>query len=157
MKVKVAPKPTYQQSIMLTCPCNENPLTPHFYIVKLGLTGVYNCFIFALNHRLWVLVRTASIRLSYRVPTIYVLSKNKTDRLFHLKISHFTDFQNRCIMHGYVCVIIRTDSNELFRLDEYHPLILHQFTFYSHKNRFYPVFNICSILKQKNAYDFRHP
>ena len=27
--------------IMQTCPCNENPLTPHFYIVKLGCTGVY--------------------------------------------------------------------------------------------------------------------
>ena len=26
---------------MITCPCNENPLTPHFYIVKLGFTGVY--------------------------------------------------------------------------------------------------------------------
>ena len=22
-------------------PCNEDPLTPHFYIVKLGFTGVY--------------------------------------------------------------------------------------------------------------------
>ena len=22
-------------------PCNEDPLTPHFYIVKLGCTGVY--------------------------------------------------------------------------------------------------------------------
>ena len=27
-------------SIMLTCPCNVDPLTPHFYIVKLGSTGV---------------------------------------------------------------------------------------------------------------------
>ena len=26
---------------MLTCPCNVHPLTPHFYIVKLGFTGVY--------------------------------------------------------------------------------------------------------------------
>ena len=25
--------------IMQTCPCNEHPLTPHLYIVKLGLTG----------------------------------------------------------------------------------------------------------------------
>ena len=27
--------------IMKTSPCNEDPLTPHFYIVKLGFTGVY--------------------------------------------------------------------------------------------------------------------
>ena len=27
--------------ITKTCPCNEHPLTPHFYIVKLGFTGVY--------------------------------------------------------------------------------------------------------------------
>ena len=27
--------------IMLACPCNIYPLTPHFYIVKLGCTGVY--------------------------------------------------------------------------------------------------------------------
>ena len=27
--------------ITKTSPCNEDPLTPHFYIVKLGFTGVY--------------------------------------------------------------------------------------------------------------------
>ena len=27
--------------IMITCPCNAYPLKPHFYIVKLGFTGVY--------------------------------------------------------------------------------------------------------------------
>ena len=26
---------------MITCPYNEKPLTPHFYIVKVGFTGVY--------------------------------------------------------------------------------------------------------------------
>ena len=26
---------------MLTCPCSEYPLTPHFYIAKLGFTGVF--------------------------------------------------------------------------------------------------------------------
>ena len=49
-------------SIMLTCPCIVYPLTPHFYIVRLGFTGVYIFLIFALKHRLWVLVRTASVR-----------------------------------------------------------------------------------------------
>ena len=38
-----------------------DPLKPHFYIVKLGFTGVYIIFLtFAQKHRLWVLVRTAS-------------------------------------------------------------------------------------------------
>ena len=49
-------------NIMLTCPSNEHPLTPHFYIVKLGFTGVSFFLIFAQKHRLWVLVRTASLR-----------------------------------------------------------------------------------------------
>ena len=40
-----------------------DPLKPHFYIVKLGFTGVYIIFLIsALKHRLWVLVRTASPR-----------------------------------------------------------------------------------------------
>ena len=36
--------------IMQTSPCNEYPLTPHFYIpvVKLGFTGVYIVFLFLL-------------------------------------------------------------------------------------------------------------
>ena len=48
--------------ITKTSPCNEHPLTPHFYIVKLGFTGVYFFLMFAPKHRLWVLVRTASLR-----------------------------------------------------------------------------------------------
>ena len=36
------------------------PFKPHFYIVKLGFTGVYIIFLIsAQKHRLWVLVRTA--------------------------------------------------------------------------------------------------
>ena len=39
---------------------------PHFYIVKLGFTGVYIIFlIFAQNHRLWVLIRTALLRQQF--------------------------------------------------------------------------------------------
>ena len=42
---------------------NFDPLQPHFYIVKLGFTGVYIIFLIsAQKHRLWVLVRTASAR-----------------------------------------------------------------------------------------------
>ena len=35
---------------MQTSPCNEYPLTPHFYIVKLGFTGVCIIFLFLLYH-----------------------------------------------------------------------------------------------------------
>ena len=60
---KMLSKSMNPNHIMLTSPCIVYPLTPHFYIVKLGLTGVYNFFlIFVLKHRLWVLVRTASLR-----------------------------------------------------------------------------------------------
>ena len=40
---------------------NFDPLKPHFYMVKLGFTGVYIIFLIsAQKHRLWVFVRTAS-------------------------------------------------------------------------------------------------
>ena len=45
-------------TITKTCLYNLDPLKPHFYIVKLGFTGV--CIIFLISaqkHRLWVLVR----------------------------------------------------------------------------------------------------
>ena len=72
-----------------TCLYNFDPLKPHFYIVKLGFTGVYIIFLIsAQKHRLWVLVRTASPRWFLRVPTIYVLSRNmKNIRIFYL--NHF--------------------------------------------------------------------
>ena len=37
-------------SIRITCPCIEHPLTPHFYIVKLGFTRVYIFFLFLLQN-----------------------------------------------------------------------------------------------------------
>ena len=67
--------------ITKTCLYNFDPLKPHFYIVKLGFTGV--CIIFLISaqkHRLWVLVRTAS-------PTIYAFEqKYEKYQLFYLKI-----------------------------------------------------------------------
>ena len=56
--------------IRKTCPCNVYPLEPHFYIAKLGYAGVYLFFLFLLQN----------IDCGYsleRIPTIYVLSKNK--------------------------------------------------------------------------------
>ena len=34
--------------VMLTCPCDVDPLTPHFYIVKLGFTRINIIFLFLL-------------------------------------------------------------------------------------------------------------
>ena len=78
-------------SITKTYLYNFDPLEPHFYIVKLGFTGVYIIFLIsAQKHTLWVLVRTASMRWFYRVPTIYVLSRNKKKyQNFYLKTFRF--------------------------------------------------------------------
>ena len=70
---------------MITCPCHVYPLTPNFYIVKLGFKRVYIFFlIFALKHKLWVLV-------TLRVPTIYVFSKKKKQKKYH----NFSSGNNR--------------------------------------------------------------
>ena len=56
-------EPRLTLTITKTCLYNLDPLKPHFYIVKLGFTGVYIFFLIsAQKHRLWVLVRTASSR-----------------------------------------------------------------------------------------------
>ena len=36
--------------IRKTCPCNEYPLKPHFYIAKLGYAGVYLIFLFLIQN-----------------------------------------------------------------------------------------------------------
>ena len=55
--------PPGTQDITKTCLYNFDPRKPHFYIVKLGFTGVYIIYLIsAQKHRLWVLVRTASPR-----------------------------------------------------------------------------------------------
>ena len=87
-------------AIRITCPCVLYPRTPHFYIVKLGFTGVYFFFLFLLQN----------IDCGYsleRVPTIHVLSKNKKKNItiFHLKIIIFAAVKNCCILHGRVFVM----------------------------------------------------
>ena len=51
----------YSRPIMLTSPCNVDPLTPNFYIVKVGFTGVYIFLMFALKHKLWLEPKNCSI------------------------------------------------------------------------------------------------
>ena len=52
--------------ITKTCLYNFDPLKPHFYIVKLGFTGVYIIFLISTQkYRLWVLIRTASHNICF--------------------------------------------------------------------------------------------
>ena len=39
-----------RKGITKTCPCNEYPLIPHYYIAKLGYAGVYLFFLFLLQN-----------------------------------------------------------------------------------------------------------
>ena len=75
---------------------NFDPLKPHFYIVKLGFTGVYIIFlIFAHKHRLWVLVRTA------------LESKNmKNNRIFLSENFHFLAIKCSIYLNGHVFVMV---------------------------------------------------
>ena len=105
---------------MLTCPWNVYPLTPHFYIVKVGFTGVYIIVLFfALKDRLWVLVRTASLRRLKRVPIIYALSKNmKIIKKNQLKIVIYTAVKNCSVLHGRVFVMaIMGPRNKEFNVE----------------------------------------
>ena len=50
-----------RQNITKTYLYHFDPYKPHFYVVKLGFTGVYIIFLISTQkHRLWVLVRIAS-------------------------------------------------------------------------------------------------
>ena len=69
--------------ITKTCLYNFDPLIPHFYIVKQGLTGAYIIFfIYAQKHRLWVLVRTTSLCFKQKY-------EKYQSFLFYLKIFSF--------------------------------------------------------------------
>ena len=68
---KESQKSLNSQIIRKTCPCNISPLKPHFYIVKLGNAGVYLIFSFLIQNI------HCGYSLEPRVPTMYVLSKNK--------------------------------------------------------------------------------
>ena len=56
--------PSNKRLITKTRLYNSDHFKPHFYTAKLGFTGVYIIFLILLkkNHKLWVLVRTASPR-----------------------------------------------------------------------------------------------
>ena len=75
---------------MKTSPCNVHPLATHFYIVKLGFTGVY----------ISEAVLTSTHNICFRAKI------RKNLKIFHLKIIIFTAVKNRCMLHGHVFVMI---------------------------------------------------
>ena len=46
----ICPWAKWNRRIRKTCPCNDYPLKPHFYTVKLGFAGVYLFFLFLLQN-----------------------------------------------------------------------------------------------------------
>ena len=88
---------THQESphyITKTCPCNEHPLTPHFYIVKLGFTGVYIIFLFLLQNI------GCGYSLEPRTHNLCFEQKNETLQKNYIENYHFYCRENRCKLHG---------------------------------------------------------
>ena len=77
-----------KSGIQKTSLYNFDPLKPHFYIVKLGFTGVYIIFLISAQNK--STLRTASARRFKRVPTIYAFQqKYEKYQNFFLKIFIF--------------------------------------------------------------------
>ena len=96
----------HNYNITKTCLSNFDPVKPHFYIVKLGFTGVYIIFLIsAQKHRLWVLVRTALSRRFSRVPTIYVLSRYEKYQSFLSENSQFLEVKFSIYLNRRVFVM----------------------------------------------------
>ena len=70
---------------MKTCLYNFDPLKRHFYIVKLGLIGVYIFFISAQNIDYGYSLESPN----YTVPTIYVFSRNMKIFIFFFLPENF--------------------------------------------------------------------
>ena len=95
------------------------PPIPHFYIGKLGYAGVYLFFLFLLqNIDGEYSLEPLGEAVLKRVPTIYVLSKNKkNNKKFLLKIFNFYSLQNLCILHGQVFVMYKTGDDSLVHVN----------------------------------------
>ena len=94
----LCPPPLGNPGIRITCPCIVYPLTPHFYIVKLGFAGY--TFVSYFRYK-----TDCGYSLEPRVPAINVLSKNKKNiTTFHQKIFIFTAVKYYSILYGRVFV-----------------------------------------------------
>ena len=93
---------------MKTCPCNEDPLTSHSYIVKVGFTGVYSFSYFCSKT---YIVGTRYNRLKVAILTcthsICFEQKYENSKKNQPKIVIFIAVKNRCLLHGRVFVMER--------------------------------------------------
>ena len=87
-KIGVVSNFSIQHNIMLTCPCNVDPLIPNFSIVLNRL----NEAVLACTHNLCFEQKT--LKISYAV-------------IFHLIITIFTALKNRSILYRHVCVMFK--------------------------------------------------
>ena len=83
--------------------CNFDPLKPHFYIVKLGFTGLYIIFLIsAQKHRLWVLTSTHNLCFKQ----IYEKYQSFLPENFQFLEVKFSIYLNRCVfvMIPKICI-----------------------------------------------------
>ena len=75
--------------ITKTCLYNFDPLKPHFYIVKLGFTGVYFIFLLLLKNIEAVLTNTHNLYFEQKY------EKNQKSENFHFLVVKFSVYLNR--------------------------------------------------------------
>ena len=84
-------------TITKTCLYNVDPLKPHFYVVKLGFTGLYIIFLIsAQKHRLWILgeaVLTSTQNLCFEQKCEKYLKF--LSEIFHFLVVNFSVYLNR--------------------------------------------------------------
>ena len=91
-KLEVGVAYYFIQHITKTRLYNFDPLKPHFYVVKLGFTGVYIIFLIsAQKHRLWVVVRTHSLCFEQK----YEIYKSFLTENFQILEVKFSIYLNR--------------------------------------------------------------
>ena len=86
--------------ITKTCLYKFDLLESHFYILKLGFTGVYIIFLISVQtHRLWVLVSTEAVLTSTH--SLYFEQKSKNQnfylKIFVLLVVKFSVYLNRLV------------------------------------------------------------
>ena len=101
---------------------NVDPLKPHFYIVKLGFTGVYIIgLISAQKHRLWYSLELPRRGGSNEYPQsmfwaeIWKISEFLSEK-FHVLVVNFSVYLNRLvfIMHFLIRSVFLVSKDNLF-------------------------------------------
>ena len=104
--------------ITKTCIYNFDPLKPHFYIVKLGFTGVYIIFLIsAQKHRLWA---EAVLTSTYNLCFEQKYEKHRSFFIWNFTVLEvkFSIYLNRCVLVMYKSKDVNSVS-ELFALFQY--------------------------------------